>query len=248
MASAAAVIIAAPPQAAAAAGQRFGGGRDGRYAGAGGTTSTCPGSVGLGITGTCGTPGPFPTIRSCRRNSVYLKEPTICCQLYRLGPCSPGSPPKPISGIDPRISRSMLTRVEIAATRGRFDERWHQPVEREQRGVGGQRDVIPRAGDPVGIGDDASPAGVGARDRRELASCSLVSPICSTRSAIWVVWAASVSVAGPASAISSPSGRSWTRSDRRARDVSVSAVEISSERALSVPSVWLVLRIRSPKA
>ena len=38
-----------------------------------------------------------------------------------------------------------------------------------------------------------------------LLSCSLVSPICWTRSAICVVWAASVSVAGPASDISSPS-------------------------------------------
>ena len=34
-------------------------------------------------------------------------------------------------------------------------------------------------------------------------SCSAVSPTCSTRSAIWVVCSASVSVAGPAAAINS---------------------------------------------
>ncbi len=171
----------------------------------GGTTSPVPDRSRLGITGTCGTPGPFPTIRSCRRNSVYLMEPTSCCQLYRFGPCSPGhrrsrypvSIPESVGRCSP-ASRSRAPDVDF--TKGGINLLSANSV-----ASGSQRDVIPRAGHRVGIGDDASPAGVGARDRRELLSCSLVSPICWTRSAICVVWAASVSVAGPASDISSPS-------------------------------------------
>ena len=44
---------------------------------------------------------------------MYLKEPTIWFQVDHLGPWKPGSPANPMSGMCPRISRSMLPLSEI---------------------------------------------------------------------------------------------------------------------------------------
>ena len=56
-----------------------------------------------------------------------------------------------------------------------------------------------------------------------------------------------VSVAGPALVINSLMVWFWLLGFSASLDVSVSAVEIWSDRALRVP-VWLVLRMRSPNA
>ena len=66
------------------------------------------------MTGTCGTSGPLPTMRSCSRQKEYLNEPMICWKLFHFGPCRPVLPGKPISGMEPRIRRSILVRTETA--------------------------------------------------------------------------------------------------------------------------------------
>ena len=106
---------------------------------------------------------------SCSRQQRVLHRADQLMPVVSLGTVQPGVTGEPDVGY-----RSQYQSVDARPRRDRvagrrFDQRRHQPVERVQRGVGSQRDVVPRAGDLVGVGDDAAAAGIGARDRRELA-------------------------------------------------------------------------------
>lgn len=80
------------------------------------------------------------------------------------------------------------------------------------------------------------------------ASCRLVAPSCSTRSAIWLVLSTSVSVAGPAALSTSVSAALRESSWSASRLVSRSAVSISPDRALSLASRSLDWLISLPNA
>ena len=138
-----------------------------------------PGSVGLGAPAPAGRPGPARRCAAAAASSVYFNEPTNWCQLYRFGPCSPTSPSKPMSGIDPRTSRSTLTRVEMALLEVDFTNGGISRFSAARVASGRQRHVVPRPGDACSASAiTLRPlVSVPAIDGN-FASCLLVSPTC----------------------------------------------------------------------